>query len=52
MLPSYIEDDVKAQKTNDNELHDQYCLVFMSHLPFIEDLVMILFGVGLSAGIA
>ena len=30
MLPSYIEDDVKAQITNDNELHDQYCLVFMS----------------------
>ena len=30
MLPSYIEDDVKAQITNDNELNDQYCLVFMS----------------------
>ena len=35
MLPSYIEDDVKAQITNNNELHDQYCLVFMSLLPFL-----------------
>ena len=37
MLPSYIEDDVKAQITNGNELHDQYCSVFMSHLPFFDE---------------
>ena len=62
MLPSYIEDDMKAQIMTMN------CMInIMSHLPFfdeglnlwdglmivpVRELVMILFDIGLSAGIA